>query len=231
MHLTLVGGVAARLVRRHLLALSLAAAAPVLLTPAYAQDPASSTPPAENAASQAAVEGFRSARFGMTVDEVRAAIEQDFGLKGEDVVEGENVAERTGLLTIQSDDVLADGGPAQVSYVFGYESKTLIQVGILWDGQVNDQAKLLANGEVLSAYFRTAGYVPESIRQGVVLDNGVLLFRGEDAQGRATVLLLQGVYTQAEGDGNRTLTPTGLALLYAADANNPDVFRVQAGQF
>src|SRR5690606_22712342 len=145
-HLTLVGGVAARLVRRHLLALSLAAAAPVLLTPAYAQDPASSTLPAENAASQAAVEGFRSARFGMTVDEVRAAIEQDFGLKGEDVVEGENVAERTGLLTIQSDDVLADGGPAQVSYVFGYESKTLIQVGILWDGQVNDQAKLLANG-------------------------------------------------------------------------------------
>ncbi len=213
------------------LAQLLFAAALCAAAPARAQDAATSSPPvAEAAAAQAAVEGFRSAKFGMTIDEVRAAIESDFGLSGDEVVAGENVAERTGLLTIRADDVLADGGPAQVSYVFGFESKTLIQVGILWDVTSSDETKLLANGEVLSAYFRSAGYVADSIRQGLVLDNGILLFRGEDAEGRATVLLLQGTYTDEEGQG-RTLTPTALALLYAADADNPDVFRIESGQF
>lgn len=199
--------------------------------PVQAQDAATSAPPVSAVQSvQASVDGFRSAKFGMSVDEVRAAIESDFGLSGDAVVSGENVAERTGLLSVRADDVLPDGGPAQVSYVFGYESKTLIQVGILWDVQANDEARLLANGEVLSAYFRSAGYVPDSIRQGLVLDNGILLFRGEDAEGRATVLLLQGTFTESDAT-NRSLTPTALALLYAADADQPDVFRIESGQF
>jgi hypothetical protein len=200
------------------------------IVPAYAQDPAVSAPPAETSTAQATVEGFRSAKFGMSVDAVRDAIESDFGLSGDAVTAGENVAERTALLTIRVDDVLADGGPAQVSYVFGYDSKTLIQVGVLWDVQSSDEAKLLANGEVLSTYFRSAGFVPASVRSGLVLDNGILLFRGEDAEGRAAVLLLQGVYSD-DGEQGRTLTPTALALLYAVDADNPDVFRIEAGQF
>ncbi|RST85340.1 hypothetical protein EJC49_15760 [Aquibium carbonis] len=166
----------------------------------------------------------------MSKDEVRKAIESDFGLSGEAVGEGENVAERTGLLTIRADDVLRDGGPAQVSYVFGYESKQLIQVGILWDIESSSEAKLLANAEVLASYFRTAGYAPETVRSGLALDNGLLIFRGEDAAGRATVLLLQGTFTDA-GDQRRSLAPTALALLYAVDADNPDVFRIQSGQF
>lgn len=219
-------GLAVRCMQRCLLALSMAFMFPIFSASAQAQN----TTNADTPAVQVAIEGFRSANFGMTVDEVRAAIKSDFALSGDDVVAGENAAERTGVLMIRSDKVLADGGPAQVSYVFGYESKKLIQVGVLWDGQTVEEAKLLANGEVLSAHFRTAGYAPDTIKQGLVLDNGILLFRGEDAEGRATVLLLQGVYTQAEGQG-KTLTPTGLALLYAVDADKPDVFRIQAGQF
>ena len=166
----------------------------------------------------------------MTIDEVREAITADFKLSGDAVGKGENVAERTALLTIQVDDVLKDGGPAQVSYVFGYKSKTLIQVGVLWDVQSSSEAMLLANAEVLASYFRSAGYDPATVRTGLALDNGLLIFRGEDADGHATVLLLQGTFTDA-GDQRRSLAPTALALLYAVDADNPDVFRIQSGQF
>jgi hypothetical protein len=216
--------------RGALLALVLAVGASGAL-PAHAQDPATSAAPgATSAAAQVTVDGFRSANFGMSMDMVRKAIEDDFKLSGDKVTEGENVAERTALLTIRVDDVLRDGGPAQVSYVFGYESKTLIQVGVLWDIQSSSEAKLLANAEVLSSYFRSAGYDPATIRSSLALDNGLLIFRGEDAEGRATVLLLQGTFTDA-GDQRRSLAPTALALLYAVDADNPDVFRIQSGQF
>ena len=200
-------------------------------SPAHAQDPAKSAAPgAATAVARSTVDGFRSAKFGMAIDEVRKAIAADFKLSGDAVGEGENVAERTALLTIRVDDVLTDGGPAQVSYVFGYKSKTLIQVGVLWDVQSSSEAKLLANAEVLASYFRSAGYDPATVRTGLALDNGLLIFRGEDADGRATVLLLQGTFTDA-GNQRRSLAPTALALLYAVDADDPDVFRIQSGQF
>lgn len=179
------------------------------------------------------VDGFRSAKFGMTEDDVRKAIKADFGLAGDAVVAGSNTAERTQLLTIIAPDLLAAGGNAQVSYVFGYTSKTLIQVGISWNAQIDptvDAAKLYANSDVLVAYFTAAGYSPASVRTGVVLDNGILLFRGEDSAGHATILLLQGDYSGG-GETQRVLNPTGLALLYADDFEKPDIFKIEPGQF
>lgn len=198
---------------------------------------AQETAPAESAAPAEApaivVDGFRSAKFGMTEDEVRAAIEADFGLSGDAVVAGENSAERTQILTVVADELLTSGGKAQVSYVFGYTSKTLIQVGVSWNSQIDpsvDAAKLYANGDVLTAYFTGAGYVPASIRTGVVLDTGILLFRGEDAERHATILILQGAYSGG-GDTQRVLTPTSLALLYTVDSENPDIFQIEPGKF
>lgn len=211
--------------------LAAALPAPVLAvgqdkTPPVAESPAAATP-------VAVVDGFRAAKFGMTEAEVRAAIKADFELSGDAVVGGENAAERTQLLTIVVPNLLPDGGKAQVSYVFGYKSKTLIQVGISWNAQIDasvDAAKLYANSDVLVAHFTAAGYAPASIRTGLVLDNGILLFRGEDASGHATILLLQGHYS-GEGESQRVLTPTGLALLYAADSEKPDIFKLEPGQF
>src|SRR5690606_32650962 len=75
--------------------------------------------PADPARAVAAVvDGFRSAKFGMTEAEVRDAISTDFGISGDDVIEGENTAERTRLLTVSVPDLLPEGGVAQVAYVF-----------------------------------------------------------------------------------------------------------------
>ncbi len=200
---------------------------------AVGQDKAPATESTEAAAPAIVVDGFRSAKFGMSEDDVRKAIKADFGLSGDAIVGGTNTAERTQLLTIIVPELLAAGGNAQVSYVFGYTSKTLIQVGISWNAQIDpaiDAAKLYANSDVLVAYFTSAGYAPASVRTGVVLDDGILLFRGEDSAGHATILLLQGDYSGG-GETQRVLNPTGLALLYAADSEKPDIFKIEPGQF
>lgn len=180
-----------------------------------------------------AVEGFRSARFGMTEDDVRKAIVKDFGIKPDAIKPGENPAERTQLLTVLVPDLLPDGGTAQVSYVFGYKSKALIQVGASWSRATDDkitEAELYADGDILRQHFLTAGYKPDTIKTGLVLQNGILLFRGEDEAGRATILLLQGQFADG-ADGKRVLTPSSLALLYSADPAHPDVFKLAPGQF
>lgn len=199
---------------------------------AIAQDaaPAAEAPAAD---SNVLADGFRSAKYGMSEDEVRAAIKADFGIEGDAVVPGTNAAERTQLLTVLVPELLPEGGAAQVSYVFGYTSKKLIQVGISWSAAIDpavDAAKLYANSDVLVAYFTSAGYEPASIRTGLVLDNGILLFRGEDKEGRATILLLQGTY-EGGTDNQRVLKPESLALLYAANSETPDIFKIEPGKF
>ena len=208
------------------------AASPVLAA-ASASAPAAApaAPDAPAITSDFVLECFRSAKFGMTQDKVRAAIKADFGLTGDAVVAGTNAAERTQLLTIVVPDLLPDGGKAQVSYVFGYSSKTLIQVGVSWSASIDpkvDAAKLYADSDVLVAYFTAQGYLPATIRTGVVLDNGILLFRGEDKAGHAAIVLLQGEFT---GDTQKVLKPTSLALLYAADSKEPDIFKLDPGAF
>lgn len=180
-----------------------------------------------------AVRGFRSARFGMTPDEVRAAMIADFGLSDEEIVEGMNTVERTRVLSAIVPDVLPDGGAAQVSYVFGYRSGTLIQAGILWSAATDPAITpdmLAANGDVLRAFFAAQGYPPEAVATDVVLETGLLLFRGADAEGRTVILLQQGSF--ADGvTGQLPLTPSSLTLLYALDPENPDILTLNQGDF
>jgi hypothetical protein len=170
----------------------------------------------------------------MSQAEVKAAITKDFGVKADAIVAGDNAAERTQLLSATVPDVLPGGGTAQVSYVFGYKSKTLIQVGVSWSPATDStltEAQLYANGDVLRTHFLSGGYKPDTIKSGLVLQDGILLFRGEDTDGHATILILQGQYKDAADGKQRILTPTSLALLYSADPQNPDVFKLAPGQF
>jgi len=182
---------------------------------------------------EARVAGFRSARFGMSEDEVRAAAALDFGIAPEDMVDGINTVERTRVLTALVPDVLPEGGIAQLSYIFGYRSKALIQVGVLWATTTDPELKpqtIAANGDVLQAHFLGAGYRPDSITADMMLDTGILLFRGADAEGRTVILLLQGRFAD-NVPGRLPLTATSLTLLYAEDPDRPDIFRLEDGNF
>jgi len=179
------------------------------------------------------INGFRSATFGMGQEAVRAAILADFDIKDDSIQAGENAVERTQILTVAVPNLILDGGVAQVSYVFGYESKTLIQVGATWSTKTDPKvtAKMLYdNGEVLRAHFMAEAYVPETIQINVALPNGILMFRGADAENHATLLLLQGTFATGE-DGRNTLTPASLDLLYSSDPDAPDIFTLPKGSF
>lgn len=202
-----------------------------LLSPTFAQD-AGSAPPAVKAQTVDVV-GFRSARFGMTEKEIREAIVKDFKVKDADIRVANNEAERTTVLSVTVPDIIAEGGAADVSYVLGYKSKKLIQVGCLWSTATDSKitpAMLRADAQVLGAYFGTAGYMPESIGISLPIQSGVLVFRGTDKQGRMTILVLHGSSPVA-GATSADFTPTALTLYYTEDPENPDIFRLAPGKF
>jgi hypothetical protein len=174
----------------------------------------------------------------MTENEVRTAIGKDFNLKGDAIKAETNRNEQTRILTARVQDVLPGGGGAEVSYVFGFKTKKLIQVGLSWSKATDDKItpeQLFSNSTVLRSHFLAAGYKPDTVATNMPISGGLLMFRGSDANERTTLLILQGTLSQAEknpsGSDQRVLTPTGLLLFYVADAKAPDVYRLPAGSF
>ena len=207
------------------------ATAPAPLRPAPAGPNEAAPAPAGPVVAE--VSGFRSARFGMTEPLVRATIEKDLKVRPDEIRSEENKAEQTQVLVVRAPDVLPGGGTANVSYVFGFKSKTLIQVGLSWSKTTDDKMtpeQLFSNANVLRAHFLEAGYKPDTISTNMPVNGGLLLFRGSDAHDRTTVLLLQGTFSQGENN-QRILTPTALLLFYIADAKSPDVYRLPPGSF
>lgn len=179
------------------------------------------------------VEGFRSAHFGMTEQEVRKAVREDFSIASEAIKAGENRAERTHILTVSVPDILPGGGRAVVAYVFGTKTKQLIQVGITWSKETDaaiTPETLASDSDVLREFFLQAGYAPASIAINQPIKSGVLVFRGSDEKGRETALLLLGTI-QTNADKKQVLTPTASQLIYVANPKHPDIFRLQKGKF
>ncbi|MBR0714745.1 hypothetical protein [Bradyrhizobium liaoningense] len=196
---------------------------------------ASSAPPAAETPSGEgkAIDGFRSAKFGMSEADVRAAITKDFAAKPEAIKTQDNPAELTHSVLLPVPELLPNGGTAELSYVFGYKSKSLIQVGAVWS-KATDSAmtpeKLFSNANILRAHFLNEGFKADSIAVNMPVNGGIVMFRGSDAKDRSVILLLQGTFETKENN-QRVLTPTGLLLFYVADAKSPDIFKLPPGQF
>jgi len=169
----------------------------------------------------------------MNEADVRRAIEKDFKVKPDAIQSEDNKAEQTRVLIVPAADVLPGGGTASISYVFGFKSKTLIQVGLSWSKATDDKMtpeQLFSNANVLRSHFISAGYKPDTISTNMPINGGILMFRGSDAQERTTMLILQGTFSQGENN-QKLLTPTALLLFYIADAKSPDVYRLPPGSF
>ena len=180
-----------------------------------------------------AIDGFRSAKFGMNEADVRAAIAKDFGAKPDTVRAQDNASELTHSLLYSAPELLPNGGTAELSYVFGYKSKSLIQIGAVWskgtDATITPE-KLFSNANILRAHFMGEGFKPDSIAVNMPVAGGIVMFRGSDAKDRSVILLLQGTFENKENN-QRVLTPTSLLLFYVADAKSPDIFKLPPGQF
>lgn len=220
-------------------------AAPAPRAAAGAAPAAAGTPVAAGPTSAAAVEtpaaddkikaidGFRSAKFGMSEADVRSALAKDFNAKPEAIKAQDNASELTHSLLYSAPELLPNGGTAELSYVFGYKSKSLIQVGAVWskgtDAAMTPE-KLFSNANILRAHFLSEGFKPDSIAVNMPVNGGIVMFRGSDAKDRSVILLLQGTFENKENN-QRVLTPTSLLLFYVADVKSPDVFKLPPGQF
>jgi hypothetical protein len=207
---------------------------------AFAQ-PQPPAPPAEPGATgkvrpaTTPIEGFRQARFGMSEQQVRQAIQRDFPAVANRLSRTTHPREKTTALTLTVEEVLPDIGPAQISYILGYTSKRLVQVNIIWTSDGRTAARddaLISAANALRDHFLTRYHPPDAIvANHQVGDNAILVFRAEQANGRMVLLLLTG--TAAAGRVNRNPAPLPLALQlsYMRDHAHPDVFRIERGRF
>lgn len=227
-----------RFTRITLAAVIAAAAFAAIQAPAASQPTKKEPPPPAGAQGilsnpVAKVDGFRSAKFGMTEGEVKNSIASDFGIKGNAIREQPNVGERTKALLIKVPDVLPGGGTAEVSYVFGYHTKKLIQVSVSWSKATDEKMtpeQLFSNSSVLRGYFMGEGFKPETVATNMPINGGLLMFRGSDAKDHTAMLILQGTFSEGENK-QRILTPASLLLFYIEDPKAPDVYRLPRGSF
>ncbi len=205
----------------------------------YAQAPASNrpaTPPATGAPATAEPEfrltGFRSALFGMTPDQVRQAIRRDFSIPADKIETAENGVERTQILAITVPDLLPGSGPVQVAYVIGFRTRQLVQVTVTFGGAANPQlapATAVDLARMLQTHLVSVGYKADTVAVNLTQPDGtVLVFRGDDTQGRRAIAALAGV---AAPEGQRPAVPPTLQISYIRDPQNPDVFQIRKGDF
>jgi hypothetical protein len=187
------------------------------------------------------VTGFRGATFGMTERDVQSVVTKTLGVKAADISSAANPIEGTTVLTAKVASLDPGPGPAQIAYIFGHNSKKLIQVNVIWDaGTAKDKADpnaMLAAGTRLQRYFAGYAWRKDTTRAGIpVGPNTVVLFSGEDEKTGAVRLVLDGVKYQMKREGNDTTSPDPagppkLIINYIADRDNPDVAKIDKGKF
>jgi hypothetical protein len=217
----------------------LAIAMPALAQQPTAQPEAGSPPTAQSETPgpvEAKIDGFRSAKFGMTEAEVLKAIESDFGLKQSQIRRESNPVQKTSVLVAEVKDLLPGTGTARISYLFGYSNKKLFTVTVLWARSFNpaDTREVLIDAAaVLRSHFEGQAFPKGVLVDARLPDGSVLVFRGTDAQGRMVVLTAAGLYVQNAGDKSKeTMQPEPvLRLTYIENPQHPDVYSVKQGQF
>ena len=184
------------------------------------------------------VAGFRSAKFGDTEEAVRSAISKDFSKSTDDIKVVENPVQRTKVLVVDISDLIPETGKARVSYIFGYKSKALIQVSILWGTSISPETtdvKIARTALVLKNYFSGQGFDPKRTVRDRDIKNGVVVFQSVDKDNRLVRLL----YVSAPALVSKTdkskptdaKTRYALNLAYVANPVSPDIFSIKSGAF
>jgi hypothetical protein len=182
--------------------------------------------------------GFRSAHFGMTDGDVRAAIKADLGASA-DIKTATNSIERTTLLSATVPSLDPGPGAATVVYIFGYKSKKLIQVNIIWAGATagGDAQPYLVAGLQLANYFKGFSWKDGKVVAGAPSGpNGIVMFAAEDEKNGLVQVTVEGLALEKQVEGKTELgpkptTPLMLRLAYVADGRSPDVFHLEQGRF
>jgi hypothetical protein len=186
------------------------------------------------------VTGFRKARFGMTEAEVRATARDSFRAKDDEMTVWANAVEGTTTLIVHVPVLEPDLCEGRVAYVFGYPSRRLIQVNVIWGEDTNpplNDSGMIAGALRLKQHFLGYSWKARSVRDHVPIDaNAVLLFSGADDRDGVVRLVLQGVrYTMvANGvlvSSPEPTIPPKLIISYIADSSDPEIRKLNRRDF
>ena len=211
---------------------------------AKAQEPAPRAATAPQSAPSARptfhVEGFRSARFGMTQDLVKTAIAKDFNIPPTAIAASQNPIDGTSALSIKVDHLDPGPGAAGISYIFGARTKTLIHINLGWatgaTPTVDDRKGVVTAALRLAVYFQGQGWPPNRTVSGALMPNNVvLIFEGVDDAGGGVEVSTAGVPLEsADPKAPKIPDPSGPAQLkvsYSANHDHPDLLKIPQGAF
>ena len=186
------------------------------------------------------VTGYGNAHFGMSMDEVKGLITQDYPHTLGSFKDEMDPVQKTRVLTMVAPELAPGPGPATISYVFGATSKKLIAVNVYWlvTGMATQaqQTQLTQAAQLLAADLVGYRWPIFNVARGHVLAPGALLvFSGKDEAGGGIEVRLNGVaYTLEERHASATsvpfpetrVTPRGpaqLRLSMVASIDKPDI--------
>jgi len=188
------------------------------------------------------VDGYRGAKWGMSEDQVRAAIAADFP-ESKVVTRTVNAVNRTSVLVIYTPTLEPGPGPAAITYIFGADSGGLFHVNLDWradHASAADRDVLTAAGAKAVAGFISYYWKLLSVARGAAEGpHGLVLFAGQGQNGGNVDVRLLGVgFTLHTPQGRDIVLPPppdgAPALLHidiARSADATDVYKVKPGSF
>ena len=190
----------------------------------------------------AKVEGFRSAKFGMSSDKVMKAIFKDFRGVKRSVTTKIHPTERTKSLLLDVTDLVPDSGKAQIAYIFGFKSQKLSQINILWKNTDTEQGKTLGvvkTANLLRSLFLKKGFAKDKfIANRRLKDGSIIVFRGEDRKGRMVLLFLNNplgtpeqAKTRSDKEKAKLAKKITLMLSYMETPKKSDIFKLKDSDF
>ena len=186
----------------------------------------------KNTKQWANIDGFRSAKFGMKMKEVKQAILKDFGIFDSKIDTISHPTEQTQSLGITIDKLLPNSGKSRVVYVFGYKSKELMQVNILTGHPVDTDVtpqQVVDAGNLLGSHFFKKRYLEDGLVAHARLNDGsVLIFRGKDQKGRMALLRLS---NPQPNENKEDTLKISLTLSYIEKPAQPDAFQLKENDF
>lgn len=192
------------------------------------------------------VTGYGPFRFGMTPDEVKAAVAAQWPHAAASLTDTVEPVDRTRAMGVVLASLAPAPGVPTVSFVFGASSRTLMAINISWllDGNPDAaQRDALVRGaaELGSAFAGDQWPELATARGHVIGRHALVVFAGRDEHGGGVEIRLDGVAMDlirpgAGGQGTleRRAAPAGparLRLALAVRPDRPDVYRIAPGQF
>lgn len=220
--------------------LVIGSASPLWSAPTGLLDKLPNAPVRSGAAAK--VDGFRSAKFGMSAEQVTKAILKDFRIPRKMIKVEIHPTERTQNYLIDVNNLIPDSGKARIAYIFGYKSRKLSQVNILWNNLDHSQGKSqgpVATANLLRILFLKKGFQKDKfVANRRLKDGSIIVFRGKDSQGRMVLLFLNNPVGTPEQAKKRTVKEKAelakkmtLLLSYLKNPSQPDVFSLKDRDF